>query len=51
MQNFTADSVILQVTFMFCVVKLSTNYITDNADCLTTKFVLRLELKRIIKLK
>ena len=33
MQNLTADSVILQVTYMFCTVKLSTNYITDNADC------------------
>ena len=30
MQNLTADNVILQVTFMFCMVQLSTNYITDN---------------------
>ena len=51
MQNLTANSVILPVTFMFCMVKLSTNYLTDNAECLIIKFVLRLKPKQIIKLK
>ena len=51
MQNLTADSVLLPLTFMFCMVKLSTNCITDNAECLIIKFVLRFEPKRIIKFK
>ena len=51
MRYLTADSVILQVAFMFCVVKLFTNYITDNTDCLIIKFVLCPEPRRTIKLK
>ena len=38
---------------MFCMVKLLTNYITDNADCrvFNYKFVFCPEPKQIIKLK
>ena len=50
MQNLTVYSVILLVAFMFCMVKLFANYITDNAECLSIKFVLCPELKRIMSL-
>ena len=51
MQNLTVDS----VAFMFCMVKLFTNYIRlltmQIVECLIIMIVLFPEPKRIIKLK